>query len=87
VTVTNCSPESQLNFSATQALFLDILQRKSHKAEIQIIGDVIKHQTFSWQLYSFVLNCTHKAGVCLPNEQRLHSVDSSNLCRMLKYQE
>jgi len=62
VTVTNCSPESQLNFSATQALFLDILQRKSHKAEIQIIGDVIKHQTFSRQLYSFVLNCTHKAG-------------------------
>lgn len=41
-TATCCSPESQLHFSATHALLLHVLQRKSPKREIQFIADVIK---------------------------------------------
>lgn len=40
-TGTDCSPEAQLQATATHALFLDGLQQKSHKAEIPLIEDAV----------------------------------------------
>ena len=44
----DCSPEAQLHFTATHALLLDILQRKSHRMQIPSLADGIR-PPLSWQ--------------------------------------
>lgn len=57
-TIRYCSSESQINFTDTQTLFIDSLQRKSNKMEIQLIGDAIR-LPFSWQSHSCLWMINH----------------------------